>query len=97
MLNANHNHVNRWSTDWKLFNSSVQSLLCFDHMDDETLYNEHLEIQTLLKQIDISTYIGWDSWWITKLHKEYPVGLTSHLLEDGHIAIANTILAHDTN
>ena len=97
MLNANHNHVRQWSTDWHLFNSSVQSLLCFDRMDDKTLYNEHLEIQTLLKQIDTSTYIGWNSWWITKLHKEYPVGLTNHLLEDGHVAIANTILAHDTN
>ena len=97
MLNADHNHVNRWSVDWNLFNSNVQSLLCFDHMDDKTLHDEHLEIQTLLKQIDTSTYIGWDSWWITKLHKEHSVGPTGHLLEDGHIAVANTILAHDTN
>jgi hypothetical protein len=97
MINADHNNINRWSTNWNLFNSSVQLLLCFDLMDDEILYNEHLEIQTLLKQIDTSNYIGWDSWWITKLHSEYPVGSTGHLLEDGHAAVANTILAHDSN
>ena len=39
MLNSDHNHINRWSTGWNLFNSSVQSLLCFDLMDDDTLYN----------------------------------------------------------
>ena len=96
MINADHNHINQWSTSWNLFNSSVQSLLCFDLMDDETLHNEHLEIQTLLKQIDTSNYIDWDSWWITKLRLEYPVGSTGHLLEDGHTAVANKILAHDS-
>jgi hypothetical protein len=95
MINADHNHINQWSTDWNLFNSSVQSLLCFDLMDDETLHNEHLEIQTLLKQIDTSNYIDWDSWWITKLCGEYPASSTGHLLQDGHAAVANKILAHD--
>ena len=97
MLNADHNCIDRWSTDWHLFNSSVQSLLCFDIMDDETLHNEHLEIQTLLKQIDTSNYIDWNSWWITKLHRDHPVGPTGHLLENGHTAVANKILEHDSN
>jgi hypothetical protein len=95
--NADHNCIDRWSTDWHLFNSSVRSLLCFDIMDDETLHNEHLEIQTLLKQIDTSNYIDWNSWWITKLHRDYPVGPTGHLLENGHTAVANKILEHDSN
>ena len=50
---------------------------------------------SLLKQIDTSNYIGWDSWWITMLHSKYPVGPTGHLLEDGHKAVSNKILAHD--
>ena len=97
MLNATHNFIDRWSADWNLFNSSVQSLLCFDIMDDKTLHNEHLEIQTLLKQIDTSNYIDWDSWWITKLHSDHTSGPTGHLLEDGHTAVANKILEHDSH
>lgn len=95
MLNAAHNHVNRWSTGWNLFNSSIKSLVCFDLMDDKLLHNEHTEIQTLLKQIDTKNFLGWNSWWITKLSNDFPVGATGHLLEDGHAAVANYILEHD--
>lgn len=94
MLNAAHNHINQWSTDWDLFNSSIKPLVCFDLMDDNMLFEEHQEIQTLLKQIDTSNYIEWDSWYITKLLDRYKVGPTGHLLEDGHNAVAEHILTH---
>jgi len=97
MINSDHNYLHRWSVDWNLFNSSVKSLVCFDLMDDKMLFDEHTEIQTLLKQIDTSNYIGWNSWWLTKMSNNYPVGPTGHLLEDGHAAIANYILKHDSN
>lgn len=96
MLNAAHNCIDRWSVSWDLFNSSVKSLLCFDLLNDDILYREHLEIQSLLNQIDTSNYVDWDYWWITKLHNNHSVGPTGHLLEDGHLAIANKILTHDS-
>jgi hypothetical protein len=96
MVNSDHNHLDRWSADWNLFNSSVQSLVCFDLMDDKILYNEHLEIQTLLKQINTSNYIGWNSWWLTQVCKTHPTSPTGHLLSDGHQYIADYILTHDS-
>lgn len=97
MVNADNNLIDRWTTDWPLFNNSVQSLLCFDRMNDNQLHNEHLEIQNLLKQIDFSNYIGWNNWWLTQMSETYPVGSTGHLLEDGHLATAQYILEHDSN
>jgi hypothetical protein len=96
MINSDHNHINRWSSDCNTFNSNVKSLLCFDIMNDQQLHAEYTEIQNLIQQIDTSKYIGWGSWWITKLISQYPVGPTNHLLEDGHAAIANYILEHDS-
>ena len=95
MLNADNNFIHRWTVGWQDFNNSVQSLLPFDLMNDEQLYNEHLEIQNLLKQIDFSQYIGWNTWWLTKMLEDWPVGPTRHLLENGHEATANYIIKHD--
>jgi hypothetical protein len=97
MINADNNLINQWTSDWPLFNDSVHSFLCVDLMNDNQLRAENLEIQNLLKQIDFSHYIGWNSWWLTQLLETYPVGPTGHLLEEGHLATAQYILKHDTN
>lgn len=97
MLNSDHNHTSQWSVDWNLFNNSVKSLVCFDLMNDQQLYDEHLEIQNLISQIDTTHYIGWNSWWITSLIGQYPIGQTGHLLENGHVAVANYVLTHDSH
>lgn len=97
MVNSDNNLIDRWSVGWNEFNNSVKSLLCFDQMNDEQLYNEHLETQNLLTQINFDHYIGWNSWWITKLSSDYACGPTGHLLEEGHQAVANYILNYDTN
>jgi hypothetical protein len=97
MINADDNHLDRWTAPWQNFNSSVKSLLCFDLMNDQQLYDEHAEIQTLIQKINFENFIGWGSWCITKLHQDYPVGTTGHLLTQGHQAIADYILTHDTN
>jgi hypothetical protein len=96
MINADHNHINQWSIGWNMFNNSVKSLLCFDIMDDDTLYKEHTEIQKLLNQIDTKNYVGWGDWWLTQVCKLYPVGITGHLLSEGHKHIADYII-NDTN
>lgn len=95
MINADNNLIDRWTSDWPLFKDSVKSLVCFDSMDDGQLYAEHLEIQNLLKQIDFSHYIGWNTWWITQLTSTYLCGPGGHLLNDGQLAVAKYILEHD--
>jgi hypothetical protein len=97
MINATHNNIDKWTAAWQDFNSSVQSLLCFDLMDDDQLYAEHCEIQQLVEQIDLEHFLGWNTWWITDLNKTYSVGSTGHLLDQGHQAVADYILKYDTN
>ena len=97
MINASNNLIDQWTVDRENFNSNVKSLLCFDIMDDIQLLAEHEEIQSLVQRINKKHFIGWNQWWITKLHGQYQVGPTSHLLEDGHRAIAEYITANDTN
>ena len=97
MVNATHNNIDKWTAAWQDFNSSVQSLLCFDLMNDDQLYAEHCEIQQLVEQIDLEHFLGWNTWWITDLNKTYSVGSTGHLLDQGHQAVADYILKYDTN
>ena len=95
MISTDNNLIERWTVDWPNFNSSVKSLLCFDSMDDKQLMSEHQEIQRLLTQIDFSKYIGFNTWWLTIMLSQYPVGPTRHLLEEGHLATAEYILKYD--
>ena len=97
MINADNNNTDRWTTSWTNFNSSVQSLLCFDCMNDNQLYQEYQEVQQLLTQINFEHYIGWNNWWLTKDQEQFPTGATGHLLEQGHEHIAKYILKHDKN
>jgi hypothetical protein len=95
MINADNNQTDRWTSAWPGFVSSVQSLLCFDLMNDDQLYQEHEEIQQLLTQINFDHYIGWNAWWLVK--DPFATGTTGHYLSQGHEHIANYILEHDTN
>jgi hypothetical protein len=95
MVNASNNQIDRWTTSWENFNSSVQSLLCFNNMNDDQLYQEHKEIQQLITQINFDHYIGWNRWWLTK--DSFATGATGHYLSQGHEHIAKYILEHDTN
>jgi hypothetical protein len=95
MINSCPNNINRWTSDKDSFNNNVKSLLCFDFMNDDQLLNEHLEIQALLKEISFENFLGWNTWCITDLKSEYPLGAGGHLLEQGHKAIADYILKHD--
>lgn len=95
MINADNNLIDRWTRDWPDFNNSVNSLLCFDILDDQQLKNEHQEIQHLVNQICFDHYPDWNRWWITKLSDTHATGPTGHLLHDGHQVIADYILKHD--
>lgn len=97
MLNAFPNNIKRWTVDWKNFNNSVNSLLCFDVMNDQQLYDEHVEIQKTLSQINFDHFIGWSDWNISDFVKPYEKGPTGHPLQFGHQQIADYIIKHDTN
>lgn len=97
MVNSTHNHLDRWASSWQNFNTSVQSLLCFDQLSDIQLRQEHDEIQQLLSMINTDRFVGWNNWCFTNEIQHYPVGKTRHLLEQGHKAIALRILTHDSN
>jgi hypothetical protein len=97
MINSTDNLINRWCSDRKYFNNKVQSLLCFDLMNDEQLYVEYLEIQSLVDQINFDHYIGWGTWTLVDVMKTHPVGPTGHLLSSGHHATAQHLLIHDSN
>jgi hypothetical protein len=97
MVNTFDNQIKRWTVDRNQFNNNVKSLLCFDQMDDEQLYQEHLEIQQLTKQIDLNRFLGWNDTAMSDLVRGYPKGQTNHPLEQGHQAIAEYILKHDPN
>jgi hypothetical protein len=97
MINSTNNLIDRWTVPWQNFNNSVQSLLCIDLMSDDQLSDEHEEIQKLIEKIDFSKFIGWNTWHITKLCDQYPVGVTGHLLDQGHEQVAEYILKNDTS
>jgi hypothetical protein len=96
MINSVPNYLDRWLSSWQDFNSSVQSLLCFELMHDDQLLAEHTEIQLLVSQINTNNYIGWQDWWLTKAHSICPVGPTGHALVAGHQYIADYIQKHDS-
>lgn len=97
MINSVPNYLDRWLSSWQDFNSSVQSLLCFDLMNDQQLEQEHLELQKLASMIDTSRFVQWNQWCLTDEIQHYPVGPTGHLLEQGHKATALHILKHDSH
>lgn len=97
MVNTFDNQIKRWTVDWNQFNNSVKSLLCFDQMNDEQLYQEHIEIHQLTDQIDLDRFLGWNNTTLFDLVRDHPKGQTNHPLEQGHQAIAEYILKHDTD
>ena len=97
MINSCSNNIEYWTSSADNFNNNVRSLLCFDLMNDDQLLAECNEIQILLKEINLTRFLGWGEWCITDLTKTYPIGSTNHLLEEGHQAISDYILKHDRN
>jgi len=97
MLNAFPNNIKRWSSDWKNFNNSVKSLLCFDKMNDQQLREEHAEIQKTLLEINLDRFVEWSEWNISEFVESFEKGSTGHPLQFGHQKIADYIIKYDTN
>jgi len=91
MLNAAQNNYNAFSSSWLEFNNNIKDLVCFDVMNDEELYQEHIEIQKYIDEINMKCYYSINNFHITDLHNVYPVGKTGHLLDEGHQHLANRL------
>ena len=91
MLNAAQNNYNAFSSSWLEFNNNIKDLVCFDAMNDEQLYQEHIEIQKYIDEINMKCYYSINNFHITDLHNVYPVGKTGHLLDEGHQHLANRL------
>jgi len=93
MLNTMDNRLEQWCSAKEEFLSSVRPLLpFFDYLSDELLLEEHRQIQNLLSMIDHSTYLGFGKWCIVDYTRQFPCGPNGHPLEDGHIAVADTLI-----
>jgi hypothetical protein len=93
MLNTVPNHLDLWSKTGEEFISSVKPLLdFFDYYNDDLLLREYEQIQNLLSMIDHSTYLEFGTWSIIDYNTQFPCGPGGHILEDGHIAVADKVI-----
>jgi hypothetical protein len=93
MLNTNNNELDKWCSSEDKFISSVQPLLgFFDYLSDDLLLKEHRQIQNLLSMIDYSNFLKFNEWCIGEYCDKFPCGLGGHILEDGHIAVAELLI-----
>jgi len=93
MLNAFNNELDKWCSSENKFISSVKSLLdFFDYVNDDLLLEEHRQIQNLLSMIDYSSFLEFNEWSIQDYYNKFPCGPGGHILEDGHIAVAELLI-----
>lgn len=93
------NNINEYTSSRQSFQNQVQLLKSFDITSDK-LFDQHFEeIQNYVSLIDDTHLIDWNSDYIeiSKLSKVFATGKTNHLLEDGHRAIAEYIIKHDSD
>jgi len=98
MLNTTDNNLSLWLKPENEFIQATKKLIpFFDYINDDQLLTEHYQIQQLVAMIDQSTFLGWNNWNMQGLTSQYPTGANGHLLKDGHVAIANTVLDYFYN
>lgn len=94
MINTTNNNMNKWLVARDQFIDSVKSLVNFDLMTDEQLFDEYNEIQYYLSLIDTSMFYNWKEFNIVQLCSRFPCGPGNHILEEGHATLADLIYRH---
>ena len=94
MINTMHNNMGKWLVPKNQFIESVKSLINFDLMTDEQIFNEYNEIQYYVSCIDTKKFYGWNDFFIENLCKKFMSGTGGHILEDGHTHLAELIYNH---
>ena len=93
MLNTMNNHLSVWCSSRENFISKVKPLLTFfDYLSDDILLAEYDQIHSMMSMINYSNFLEFGTWCITDYCEEFPCGPGGHILEDGHIAIADKLI-----
>lgn len=91
MLNAWQNNLQNWLVPKDRFNDSVRDLINFDIMNDEQILEQHREIQYYISVLDKSKFYKWEDFYLQQLCSQFPCGPGGHILEEGHIEMANQL------
>ena len=94
MVNTFANNLNLWLSDESSFIKNVKSMINFDLMNDEVIFEEFKEIQYYLSCIDTSKFYMWNNFSITTLRSKFDCGPRGHFLEEGHTHLAELIYNH---
>ena len=94
MLNTFDNNLKLWLSDESTFIENTKSLINFDIMNDEQIFEEFKEIQYYVSCIDTSKFYLWNNFCITDLTPNFDCGPGGHLLENGHAHIADIVYNH---
>ena len=60
-------------------------------MPDDQIFNSWEEIQKYYNLINKETFFNIESYYLTQYCKTYPIGITGHLLNEGHKKIAEDL------
>ena len=94
MINTTSNNLNKWLAPKNQFITSVKELINFDSMNDEQIFAEYQEIQYYLNCIDQEKFYKWNSFSITNLCLQFPVGPGGHILDAGHEHLSDLLYQH---
>jgi hypothetical protein len=94
MINTFNNNLSTWLAPKESFINSVKSLINFDPMNDDQIFDEYNEIQYYISLVDFSKFYKWNDFYIGQLCDVFPCGLEGHFLEEGHEHLANLIYQH---
>jgi len=94
MINTFNNNLHHWLSDESTFIENTKSLMNFDIMNDEQIFEEFKEIRYYINCIDTHKFYMWNRFCIQNLTSNYKCGPDGHLLEDGHLHIANIVYNH---
>ena len=97
MINTFNNNLSTWLAPKVSLISSVKSMINFDLMNDEQIFDEFKEIQYYISLIDTSKFYKWNDFHITELCNDFKCGPGGHILEKGHKHLADLIYTHVQN
>jgi hypothetical protein len=94
MINTFDNNLKLWLSDESSFIKNIKSLINFDIMNDEQIFEEFKEIQYYISCIDISKFYNWEDFSIRDLTSKFDCGSAGHILENGHAYLSELIYNH---
>lgn len=94
MINTASNNLNKWLAPKDKFIDSVKSMINFDLMTDDQIFDEYNEIQYYVSCINKDNFYKWNQFNIIDLISQFPVGPSGHFLDAGHNHLANLLFQH---